>query len=256
MLDQSLALSQSDANLILEIIHESLECRESAAFVRLIDKAKALVGFSYARCGFGDSNEYESKKMGAFRMVTGFPEAWEIRYNEKDYYLNDNIAYAAFHKRGLIYWSDYISIKGLSDTRNEESKKIMQEAASLGLSDGWLFSSSGRRGSEFAFLSLAGEKIENTQRNQRILAYLSPHLTRALKKIVLGQMEKPPKLTAREAEVLSWTAVGKTAWEVSKILNISRRTVEFHIGNVLKKLDAVNSHQAVATALYFGMIEY
>ena len=36
-----------------------------------------------------------------------------------------------------------------------------------------------------------------------------------------GSDEAPPRLTARELEVLRWTMEGKTAWETGAILGIS-----------------------------------
>lgn len=61
-------------------------------------------------------------------------------------------------------------------------------------------------------------------------------------------------LTAREREILRWTSEGKTAEIIGAILNISTRTVNFHISNVLTKLVAVNKVQAVAKARTFGLL--
>ena len=256
MLQKRIDLSQSEANLILDIIHSSVHCRSAAEFSRLIERTKALVPFSFARCGFGDCSEFTAKKMGAFQMVTQFPEEWETRYAQKEYFLNDNVALTAFLKPGLIFWPDYIRISGLDEERNDESTRIMEEAASTGLKSGWLYSLRGRLSTEAAIISLAGKNIKKTERSRMILEYLLPHLGQAVKRIIQGQPRKSAPLTARETEILTWTAAGKTSWEISKILNISRRTVEFHMGNVLKKLDAINACQAVAVGLTSGLIEY
>lgn len=61
-------------------------------------------------------------------------------------------------------------------------------------------------------------------------------------------------LTMREREILRWTSEGKTAEIIGTILNISTRTVNFHISNVLTKLVAVNKVQAVAKARTFGLL--
>jgi len=47
-------------------------------------------------------------------------------------------------------------------------------------------------------------------------------------------------LSKREAECLSWISSGKTSFEVSQILGISERTVNFHVNNCMKKFNAVN----------------
>lgn len=47
-------------------------------------------------------------------------------------------------------------------------------------------------------------------------------------------------LSKREREVLNWLNRGKTSWDISMILNISERTVNYHVGNIMRKL-GVNS---------------
>ncbi len=63
-----------------------------------------------------------------------------------------------------------------------------------------------------------------------------------------------PKLTKREMDVLSWTAQGKTAWEVSVILAMSEKTVNFHLANVMRKLQVNSKHQAVLRCVAAGVL--
>lgn len=63
-----------------------------------------------------------------------------------------------------------------------------------------------------------------------------------------------PKLTKREMDVLSWTAQGKTAWEVSVILGMSEKTVNFHLGNIMRKLNVNSKHQAVLKYTAAGIL--
>jgi len=53
-------------------------------------------------------------------------------------------------------------------------------------------------------------------------------------------------LSPRESECLRWVADGKTDREVGKILEISPRTVRFHINNAKTKLGVATRIQAVA----------
>jgi DNA-binding CsgD family transcriptional regulator len=61
-------------------------------------------------------------------------------------------------------------------------------------------------------------------------------------------------LSGREREALSWIAVGKWAADVGEILNISDRTVEWHIRMAMRKLGASNRIQTVVLALRDGLI--
>ena len=65
---------------------------------------------------------------------------------------------------------------------------------------------------------------------------------------------KTPVLSNREKEVLKWLKEGKRSWDISRILQISRNTVNFHIKNLFKKLNVVNRTQAVSEAMRQGII--
>ncbi|MBI1180554.1 MAG: hypothetical protein GC201_08345 [Alphaproteobacteria bacterium] len=61
-------------------------------------------------------------------------------------------------------------------------------------------------------------------------------------------------LTAREREVLHWCAQGKSNWTIGEIIGISEHGVEFHVRNILKKLDVDSRITAVVRALHMGLI--
>ncbi len=70
--------------------------------------------------------------------------------------------------------------------------------------------------------------------------------------------DSPPaqrQLSEREKECLKWSAVGKTSWEISRIVSCSERTVNFHLSNAIRKLGACNRRQAVAVAVARGIIQ-
>lgn len=64
----------------------------------------------------------------------------------------------------------------------------------------------------------------------------------------------PPRLTVREVEILQYTMDGKSAWAIGQILGLSEHTVNFHLRNVMKKLDSASKHQAVLKALALGLL--
>jgi DNA-binding NarL/FixJ family response regulator len=80
-------------------------------------------------------------------------------------------------------------------------------------------------------------------------------LIATIKNALQSRHSKFPPLSFREKEVLKWLKKGKSSWEISEILNISYRTVDFHVNNIIQKLDAVNRIQAVAIAVEHGLID-
>jgi DNA-binding NarL/FixJ family response regulator len=61
-------------------------------------------------------------------------------------------------------------------------------------------------------------------------------------------------LSAREAEILKYMALGKTREEIAMILGIGFETVRTHTKNLIAKLDASNSTGAVSRAYELGLL--
>jgi len=55
-------------------------------------------------------------------------------------------------------------------------------------------------------------------------------------------------LNEREVQCLTWSARGKTSPEIGAILNLSKRTVNFHIENACRKLNVSTRTEAVVKA--------
>jgi LuxR family quorum sensing-dependent transcriptional regulator len=66
---------------------------------------------------------------------------------------------------------------------------------------------------------------------------------------------RPYSLTAREIEILTWAARGKSARDIGAILGITKRTVDAHANAAVRKLGAVNRTHAVAVALRDHLID-
>jgi DNA-binding CsgD family transcriptional regulator len=63
-----------------------------------------------------------------------------------------------------------------------------------------------------------------------------------------------PQLSGREVECLGWAAEGKTSREISQLLDISERTVVFHLQNASAKLGVVTRQQAIARSIMLGVL--
>ena len=65
---------------------------------------------------------------------------------------------------------------------------------------------------------------------------------------------RAPTLTARQRDVLEWTARGKTTPEIAIILDLSPHTVDHYAHAAMERLGAVNRTQAVAEAVRLRLI--
>lgn len=62
-------------------------------------------------------------------------------------------------------------------------------------------------------------------------------------------------LSDREIETLTWVARGKTSFEIAQILQLSKRTVDFHVENARLKLSATTRVEAAVKAATGRLIE-
>jgi DNA-binding CsgD family transcriptional regulator len=72
-----------------------------------------------------------------------------------------------------------------------------------------------------------------------------------------GRGSWPPartRMTERESEILAWVAAGKSDWAIGRILNISGKTVNFHVENAKRKLGVGTRVQAVIAAMRGDLI--
>jgi DNA-binding CsgD family transcriptional regulator len=80
---------------------------------------------------------------------------------------------------------------------------------------------------------------------------LASHLINTYNKVL-----KPDKtlITERERDCLVWACEGKTSWEISQILNVSERTVNFHLANCIEKTQSTNRQQTIAKCVLANII--
>jgi LuxR family quorum sensing-dependent transcriptional regulator len=62
-------------------------------------------------------------------------------------------------------------------------------------------------------------------------------------------------LTSRELEILRWIKHGKNNTEISEIISVAVKTIEYHVGNIFKKLGAGNRTAAVVIAIRNKLLE-
>lgn len=75
----------------------------------------------------------------------------------------------------------------------------------------------------------------------------------------LAAAEKGPekselRLTEREVQVLTWVARGKSSADIATILDISERTVNFHLDNAMRKAGVATRVQAAVKCVMLGLI--
>jgi DNA-binding CsgD family transcriptional regulator len=242
-------LRGKDAIKLLDIIGLCLSCEGDADFRDLFPRLQELFPFDFAIAVLGGLDKNHCAHP-VHTLNISFPGEWISEYLSKNYLQEDSVVQENFRNFDLQTWS-------VARKRLFRKKEITSLGMDFGLREcctQGVKSILPNHGSMFCF---ASSSMKSTPRHKAILEVLTPHLHMILSEIYRTTSPKNelPVLSTREKEVLDWLKQGKSSWEISAILKISERTVNFHVGNVLQKLGVVNRAQAVAVAARSGLID-
>jgi len=183
-------------------------------------------------------------------FFSNYRPEWKRRYQERHYIDIDPTVAHGMRSSEPVLWSD---------TFFADVPELWQEAKSFGLCHGWAQS---RRDPEGAYSMLVlarshgpieAAELRDKERQMQWLVHVAHQAIKdALADTGLGV--RPPALSAREVEILRWTAEGKTAADIAEFLSISERTVNFHVNCVVEKMGACNKTSAAVRAAMLGLI--
>lgn len=184
-----------------------------------------------------------------------FPRNWEPEW--KQYMSVDPYYQACFNGIMPLEWAD---VQGSEQLSNKQ-RKACAYLGDLGLSRGVTVPVHLPFG-RFAVVSAIADRSCKNWDSVRDNAWEPLRLlTHDFTQLVLERgfehqiaRETDVQLTPREIECLQWASAGKTSHETAIIIGRSVETVRLHLKNAIRKLDACNRVQAVATAAQMGLI--
>lgn len=186
----------------------------------------------------------------ALMLVQHFPTEWAKRYNDRHYLLHDPIVHRLGADLNPFVWKEaYASCPVDSDT-----KLVGGGAAEFGLRDGYVVPVN-TLDYRLAAVSFGGGAVDLSPDEAAALAFAANLAVGRFLKLRSLTNVKAGSLTPRESDCLIWAGEGKTDWEISQILGISRSTVTKHIAATRSKLGAVNKAHAIALAIRQRLLE-
>lgn len=224
---------------ILDYYGKLMYCKEGNIFSELVSIAN-LLGFDYV--SYLVQSPLPTVKPKTY-MFENYPEPWINHYQNCAYLEIDPVI-----RLGRVTNQSFIWTEDLF-RENQFTKKLRTEAKKHGLNHGishplW------NTGSIFGLLSLirakgAMSKLE-VQKLQVFFDCVGSILHRRISSQCLRDngLDQIRLLTPKEQQVLRWSAAGKTVPELAIIMNISERTVSFHVTNILEKLKVTSKIQA------------
>ncbi|TIL22101.1 MAG: LuxR family transcriptional regulator [Mesorhizobium sp.] len=185
-------------------------------------------------------------------IMWNYPVEWQERYSKMDYARIDPIIKKGRKKVGAFRWSEVY--KEVSTTENE--RRVLDEAATFGLRYGVTVPLHGP-GDSFAFMSFA--QSSDCEFQDRTITHLQFAAIQFHLRVAKLSNEVAPRqahdLSPKEIECLLWVARGKSSGEIGTILGRSGNTIDFHLKNVMRKLDTTSRTVAAIKAVKLGIIE-
>lgn len=239
-------------------IFSFIDCSNSSqslpALFDLLVNCAAQEGFS--QVAYGALNHSEQVRMPDHPMpaiAVNFPSHWRERYFERNYHEVDPVIKRTPTLSRPFVWDHLLKREQL----NPPERLVMEESREAGLRHGIsvpLFGPSGR----VSVLSFASPFDDADP--CRHIGHLNAlawqfHVAFAAIAQPTAQARRGIGLSKRERDCLQWTAEGKSAWDVSVILQISENTVNYHLKNALRKLGVTSRTVAVIKAIRLNLID-
>lgn len=232
--------------MVNDIIQDILTAKSVDDLMWCLDQTKDAFEFDYYAFGMRVHLPVTSPKLD---IISNYPLKWQLTYHQNRYDAIDPIVPSALASSSPIIWSqeNYPSTNG-----------FWEEAQSFGVSYGCSQSIDSQGVSGILSYSRSKQPLseKETRKFQTDMIVLS-HYIHAKYSELLAPIRFPEKfarLTAREIDVLRWSADGKTSFEVSILLGISERTVNFHLNNIFEKLNVTNKTAACVKAVSYRLI--
>jgi DNA-binding CsgD family transcriptional regulator len=181
------------------------------------------------------------------RLISTYPSKWIDHYLKHKYEQLDPVITGAASDTEPFQWGIDLQPRSLSVAQ----QKLFEEAASFGISCGFTVPIHDRYGAIAAVTFAAEERhapifIRRIERHREILQLLAMYFHAHVRKNFAFRRIGTVSLSPREVECLKWAAEGKSAWEIGRILGISKHTAATYLENAKTKLGVRTTVQAVA----------
>lgn len=235
---------------------ESSSVRDASRLFEAELRTMGVTGLFYGMTRpAADGNGFETLQA----YSTHDPEFVEL-YTSKNFACDDPFVHFCLSEpNGMICWSDPRAMSFATD----RSDQVLGLAHDYGMAHGVSIALRSATSPEIGGIGLTldakderGEQDilrRHAQEIETAVALFHNHLVGRIHQ--QKDENKATALTQREKECLMWCAAGLRTKEIAFRMSISEKTVEFHLANVAKRLNARNRTHAVARALSYGLID-
>ncbi|MCA1510302.1 LuxR family transcriptional regulator [Bradyrhizobium sp. NBAIM01] len=242
----------------MERLFSFTECanqtRSLKALFELLVRCATEEGFS--EVAYGALNFVEPLRLAEYpppTVAVKWPADWCDRYFKRKYHTIDPVVRRTpMHKRPFLWdhLADHYQLQ-------PDERRVLDEAREAGLKHGMsvpLFGPLGR----ISVVSFASPSDDADPQDRighlNALACLFHTAYGEIAPPSNNDCDRKVALSQRELSCMRWAAEGKSSWEIGRILGVSENTVNFHMKNAMRKLDATSRIQAIVTAIRLDVL--
>jgi LuxR family transcriptional regulator, activator of conjugal transfer of Ti plasmids len=230
------------ARIFSEFIDRILEGQSPSALCEAMSHASQALGLhSFAYINIAPRSKITPT------LISTYPEAWTSRYLQQRFQKHDPVIVRARQSTAPFDWG----ADTLTAAASSKGREIFEEAAHYGIRYGFSIPVPTERGPCVVVSFATDERRPSFEacigEYGAVLQFMAMLFHRNVRSLTprdrqIGDIV----LSSREFECLDWASCGKTAWEIGRILGISRSTAAFHLENAKRKLGVRSINQAVA----------
>ncbi|MGY4572068.1 LuxR family transcriptional regulator [Bradyrhizobium sp. USDA 3256] len=171
------------------------------------------------------------------RLISTYPLPWTDHYLRNHYQTLDPVIRLALQNPEPFRWGRDFRAQSTTTAQQE----FFYEAAQFGIRIGFTVPIHDGHGPVAALTFAADERRpafdQRINANARVLQLMAMYFHAHVRRRLAYQHKVGGShLSPRELECLEWASRGKSAWEIGRILGISRHTVADYLGNAKQKL--------------------
>ncbi|WP_395641457.1 LuxR C-terminal-related transcriptional regulator [Rudaea sp.] len=200
---------------------------------------------------------------GPDKALTNYPEQIVSLYLQNRWHCGSDLLIDAIHRRHRALSWELQALMETDRPLDAMQRRLMECRWDVGACFGVSAPAYSRRGNpfEYAIVSFSRKRplseIAKRYHEPRVQLFADYFLSVA-QTIFLDDRKRaeaePVSLTQRERDCLTWAAIGKSSWEIGRVLGISDATVNFHLGNAATKLGVHGRVSSVTQAIRLGLI--
>lgn len=212
-----------------------------------MEKSLGLFGFeNFILTGLPNPHQRAEQMV----LARKWPRGWFETYIKENYVAVDPVVRLCRNSVNPFEWSD----APYDPDSEPRAHEVMNRAVDHRMSNGFCIPIHGLTGYE-ACVSLGGVNLDLSPRTKPAIHLMGMYAFERIRQLIKpGDQNRIERLTTREREVLTWTAMGKTSAEIAEILTLSKRTVDEYSIRAARKLHAQNKTHAVVKALQQRLI--